>query len=273
MIVLFCAFLSLLSFANPTLKWSNTIEIVEKHEFYKNNEVITKPENSWQVLFAVVYRDSNMVTFKDCLFYRVPGLESGILKLKTISAEKSCSEFIFTEGQQEWTGLKSLQFSIENSFLSLNITNSKYETEKWDIPFFNVYQRPIPKILSNSAEYRSPQFIFLNPHKGNEPITPQKGLALKDKTICHNVTDTCEEKSPSVCYQCEHGWFEIPNGCQQGPKFCGPSECGLKHQPACRRGMKYQRKTAEFDCRSDQSFAYCAKGLSIQCQGNLPYCL
>lgn len=273
MIAFLFTLISFMTLANPTLKWSNAIEIVEKHEFYKNNEVITKPENSWQVLFAVLYRDENMVTFKDCLFYRVPGIEPGILKLKTISIEKSCGEFIFSDGHQQWSGLKSLQFSIENDFLSLNLTNSNYQSEKWDIPFFNVYRRPVPKILSNSAEYRSPQFIFLNPHRGNAPITPQKSIALKDQTPCHNVSDTCEEKSPSICFQCEHGWFEIPNGCPQGPKFCGRSECGLKNQPACRRGMKYQRKTADYECRLDQSFAYCAKGLSVQCQGNLPYCL
>ena len=269
----FILLISLLSYGNPSWKWSHAVGLVEKHEFYSNNEVISKPKDSWQTLFAVLYRDSQMKTFKDCLFYYVPGVEAGRLKIKTIPSSERCEDSLYLDGDKEWRGLKALQYSFENNFLTLSMTNQQYQIERWDVPLFNVYKNPRPKALMSSAEYRSAGIIFLTPHLGQSKNNLQKPLSLKDKENCHNVSEDCVEKSPSVCGQCEHGWFEIPNGCSQGPKYCGSITCGTKNRPACRRGMKYQMKEGQFSCREDSSFAYCAKGLQIQCQGNLPYCI
>ena len=260
--------------ADPTWKWANAIKVVEKHEFYLNNEVITKPKNSWQALFAVLYHDSNLVTFKDCVFYKVPGDEPGILKVKTVPAAQKCEEFLYQPGDQEWKNLKALQFSLTDNFLSISITNAKFENEKWDVALFNVFEHPQPKSLMSSAEYRSPKVIYLTPYKGQQKIKPRPAVPLTDKKICHNIAEDCKEVSASICTQCPNGWYEIPNGCPVGPKYCGAASCGLKNQPACRRGYKYQRsETTEFRCRDDHSFAYCAKGLTLQCQGQLPYCI
>lgn len=273
MISMIIIFLAGLCFADPSWKWVNAIKIVEKHEFYTNNEVIKKPQNSWQTLFAVVYHDSNLRTFKDCVFYRVPGEDAGVLKLKTVLENQKCEKYLFEAGDQEWKELKALQYSIKENYLSLGLTNSKFEIENWEIPLFNVFENPSPKSFMSSAEYRSPKVIFLTPYKGKLSILPKKAPVLEDKKICHDISEDCQEKSPSTCSLCPQGWFEIPNGCPQGPKFCGRLVCGQKNQPACRRGMKYQKSDKQFHCREDLSFAYCSKGLTIHCQGNLPYCL
>lgn len=265
--------MSLSTLANPSWKWSHAIGVVEKHEFYTNNEIIIKPKDSWQTLFAVLYRDSQMKTFKDCVFYYVPGVESGRLKMKTISSEGRCEDYLFQDGDKEWKDLKAIQFSFQNNFLSLSITNQQFQIERWDVPLFNVYKNPRPKGLMSSAEYRSSGIISLTPYHRQSESRLQKPVALKDKENCHNVSEDCVEKSPSQCTQCEYGWFEIPNGCPQGPKYCGSNTCGTKNKPACRRGMKYQMKETQLSCREDHSFAFCAKGLRIQCQGNLPYCI
>lgn len=259
--------------ADPTWKWSNATKIVEKHEFYLNNEIIVKPKDSWQTLFAVLYHDSNLKTFKDCIYYRVPGEEPGILKIKTLEATKKCEEFLYQPGDQEWKDLKALQFSVLDNLMSISLTNDKFQIEKWDVPLFNVFEHPEPKGLMSSAEYRSPKMIYLTPYKGVLQVKPLSAVPLLDKKICHDINEDCTEKAPTVCSQCAQGWYEIPNGCPQGPKFCGVQECGLKNQPACRRGVKWQHREYEFNCREDHSFAYCAKGLTIQCQGNLPYCI
>jgi hypothetical protein len=259
--------------ADPTWKWSNALKIVEKHEFYENNEVLIKPKNSWQTLFAVLYNDSNLKTLKDCIFYKVPGEEKGILKIKTMAADKNCGDQLFLPGDQEWKNLKAVQFSVQDNFLSISMTNEQFQIEKWDVPLFNVFEHPQAKGLMSSAEYRSAKVIYLTPHKNDLKVKPQIAVSLTDKKICHDINEDCEEKSPSVCSQCSGGWYEIPNGCMQGPKYCGSIECGLKNQPACRRGMKYQKTDTKYGCREDNSFAYCAKGLIIQCQANLPYCM
>lgn len=273
MIMLILLLMGGLGFADPSWKWVNAVKVVEKHEFYTDNEVIKKPQNSWQTLFAIVYHDSNLNAFKDCVFYRVPGEESGVLKIKTINEKQKCESFLFEKTDQEWKDLKALQYSIKDNYLSLSLTNSKYEIERWDIPLFNVFENPKPKSLMSSAEYRSPKVIYLTPYKGRLSVWPRKAPVLEDKKLCHDISEDCQEKSLSTCGLCPQGWFEVPNGCPQGPKFCGRMICGLKNRPACRRGMKYQRTEKKFHCREDASFAYCAKGLSIQCQGNLPYCI
>ena len=268
-------FLSLInvSYADPSWKWTNAIKIVDKHEFYTNNEIIVRPKNSWQTLFGVLYHDSNLKTLKDCLYYKVPGDgEAGTLKMKTIPAEKPCEEFLFAVGDQEWKGLKALQYSLDDKLLSVSLTTAQFQVEKWDVPLFNVFSHPEPKLSMSSAEYRSPKVMYLTPYKGMATIRPEKGSPLSDKKLCHDVNEICEEKSPSICSECSNGWYEIPNGCPEGPKYCGNLGCGQKSQPACRRGIMYQREEKVYNCVEDSSFAYCSKGLTLQCQGNLPYC-
>ena len=261
------------SFADPTWKWAKALKIVEKHEFYTNNEIIKRPVNAWQTLFGVVYNDPNLKTMKDCLYYKVPGDEPGILKLKTIASDRPCEEALYLPGDEEWKDLKALQYSVQENLLSVSLTNAQFQIEKWDVPLVNVFEHPTPKPLMSSAEYRAPKMIFLTPYRGTEVIRPVRSGGLEDKKICHDIAEDCKEISPSVCSECTNGWHEMTNGCVSGPKFCGVQSCGLKGQPACRRGMVYQRVEKTYSCREDASFAYCANGLSIQCQGHLPYCL
>lgn len=266
-------FLSSFSFADPSWKWANAIKIVEKHEFYTNNEIIIRPKNSWQVLFAILYNDSNLKTLKDCVYYQVPGEAPGILKIKTMSAEQKCEEFLFKPGDEEWKDLRALQFSVQEKVLSLSMTNDKFQIETWTATLFNVFEHPTPKALMPSAEYRSPKIIYLTPYKGVASIRPQKAVPLEDKKICHDIAEDCIQKSASRCSECSEGWYEIPNGCAQGPKYCGRLNCGGKNSPACRRGMKFQKQEKSYHCSEDTSFAYCQKGLTVHCQANLPYCL
>jgi len=259
--------------ADPTWKWANATKIVEKHEFYLNNEIIVKPQNSWQVLFAVLYQNTNLSTLKDCIFYHVPGKEKGTLKIKTIASESKCEDYLFQPGDLEWKNLKALHYAIQENFLTISMTNENFQVERWDVMIFKKFEHPQPKSLMSSAEYRSPKIIYLTPYRGLLKVHPQIANAQPDNVNCHEISEDCKEKAPSTCSQCVEGWYEIPNGCKQGPKFCGSIDCGQKNQPACRRGMKYQRVEAEYSCRDDHSFAYCMKGLSLQCQGNLPYCI
>lgn len=259
--------------ADPSWKWTNAIDVVEKHEFYQNNQIIDRPKDIWQTLFAVRYHDSNLKTFKDCVFYKVPGIELGILKIKTIPEEKRCEDFIHAPGDNQWSGLKALQFSYEQGQLTVSLTDEKFQITRWDVPLFNVFQKPEPKMLMSSAEYRSAKLLFLQPYKGQQPSSPLKPIEQNKLKQCHEVSDDCQEIKPSSCSLCPNGWYEVPNGCAQGPKFCGSVICGTKGAPACRRGMNWQRQNKTYRCREDSSFAYCARGLRIQCEGNLAYCL
>jgi hypothetical protein len=273
MILIIIFFMLSVVYADPTWKWTNAIEVVDKHEFYKNDQIIDRPKDVWQLLFAVVYHDSNLQTLKDCVFYKVPGTELGILKIKTIHHDKTCEEMLYRPGDFELGQLKALQFKQQENFLSIIITDQEFKVIRWDTPLLNNFIRPAPKILMSSAEYRAGRILFLKPNHGEMAHKQLKAISVKDIKQCHEINEDCSEKTSSSCTQCPYGWYEIPNGCPQGPKFCGSITCGTKGAPACRRGIEWQRVKKRFRCREDSSFAYCAKGLSIQCEGDLAYCL
>ncbi len=262
---------SFLAEATPEQNWSAAIEVVDKHEFYKNNEVIEKPQNSWQQLFGIVYLNGRMNLRKDCVFYKTPGDELGILKIKTMDPKDNCSSALMAAGNWEKKQIKALQYTLLDNSLTFHLTMEKYKIDTWSINFINKGHKLEVKPSMSSAEFKTKKVLYLAPDSlGN--IVPYKSSYSSEKVICHNISESCEELSPSTCSECSDGWYEIPNGCKQGPKYCGTIECGRKDAPACRRGLKYQRVRKVFDCTTDSSFAYCAKGLRVQCEGKLAYC-
>ncbi len=240
---------------------------MEKHEFYSNGETILKPRNSWQSLFALTFLDSNFSITKDCVYYRVPGDEPGKLKVKAVSFERECNSEILAPGDLELELISGLSMFVEENSVKLVFQQNK-KNESWSVTTVADWKKPEPRLLLSSADYKSPAVISLA--SGSGPAKKPEGI--KDGTLCHNIASDCQELAPSVCRNCDHGWQELPNGCPVGPKVCGPAACGGKDQPACRRGIVWQRKEEIFDCRSNTSFAWCSGKLSVTCDGDKAYC-
>lgn len=255
--------------AQPT-HWANLFEVSDKHEFYQNHESITKPKDSWQTLFGLVYIDRNMQRLKDCVFFRVPGLENGIVKTKTISALEKCDDYLLKAGDKEFPDVKSLQFAVFEKELKMHLSFADFRTEKWQANFQSSFTKPKASMGLSSAEFKSPKLILLAPTSTTHVV--EKKSFPKDNSLCHDINEDCEEVKPSTCNDCSNGWYEIPNGCHQGPKYCGILQCGKKNQPACRRGVRWQRKEVPLECRMDSSFAYCSPGFNVQCDGKKAYC-
>lgn len=261
--------LSLKVFSAAPVHWDYIVEIGDKHEFYQGGEAITKPANTWQVLFSLVYLDSQFQRNKDCVIFRVPGVEEGVLKIKTVPASEKCEKFLLRPGDREIKSIKGLVFDLKERELKLDLTFIDFKTEVFEIRLQGQFERPKPQLNLSSAEFKSPKIILLAPETSKSVGVPE----IKDGTICHNINDECEENGQSTCSQCASSFYEIQNGCMIAPKYCGQVKCGIKGNPACRRGFKWQRDEQEsYDCRVDSSFAYCASGLSIQCEGKKAYC-
>lgn len=260
---------SFMTFAQEPIHWANLLKLSERHEFYKDHEAIVSPKDSWQNLFSVLYVDRDLTKLKDCIFYRVPGVDTGVLKIKTITAGDNCENYLLQPGDKELVDVTSLQYSILDSKFTIDISFKDYRTDKWTGVFQGAFQKPVPKMSMSSAEFKTPKLILLAP---KSQLKEAKQVFLKKGTLCHNINEDCEEKSTSICGSCEEGWYEVPNGCAVGPKYCGRAVCGGKDEPACRRGMKWQRKEEPFECRVDSSFAYCNKGLTVQCDGKKAFC-
>jgi hypothetical protein len=120
-------------FAVVPSHWSYIDAIHEKHEFYKNDEVIVKPKESWQTLFSLAYIDREFHSAKDCIYYKVPGQELGIIKIKTISSSDKCDESLLVSGDREITGIKSLKYSGNEESIILDFTTNDLKSQKWNI--------------------------------------------------------------------------------------------------------------------------------------------
>lgn len=269
MIVLLIILLSYSIKANEPMQWSYISSVSDRHEFYKNYEVIAKPKDAWQILFSLQYVDSNLKKLKDCIYYRVPGESPGVLKIKSMSASSPCDESILSPGDREIKNIKSLQFSVTEKEIDLDFTLGDFQNHKWQAKLPDLSGIKVPKMQTSSAEYKSTKILLLSPEQNVKVLQIEN---YKNNTLCHDINEDCMEVSSSFCSQCPKGWYEIPNGCPEGPKYCGILECGGKNQPACRRGMKWQRKEENFDCRTNSTFAYCSKGLTVACEGKKAFC-
>lgn len=269
--MLMLAFVFSMAFAEEPLHWSHALKVVDRHEFYKNNENIVKPQDGWQLLFSILYLDRNINLLKDCVFFKVPGQELGILKIKAIASDISCDQFILAPGDKEVKNIKTLHFFTEEKKVLINYSLSDFSAKRWEALLQTTNSKAAPVLGQSSADFISSPVLYLS--NESQLSNASSYPFLKDGTLCHNVNDSCQIISPSICHQCREGWYEIPNGCKVGPKYCGYLRCGQKNGPACRRGMKWQNPSNEnFDCRIDSSYAYCSSGLTIQCEGNKAYC-
>lgn len=269
MMAYFLLILSTLTWATPMPgSWSSAFRVIDLHEFYPEKKLIVEPRESWQHLFSILILNENFDEQKECVYYFVPGESPGKIKVKTIGKGESCSDHLLKPGDVEWDDVTGLQYNLLKGGLKLSFTQKKNDLVNWEIltPGFT---SPDAVIHLSSVETKAPRFILLAEAKESKK---EKKSSLSKDQLCHGINDDCEETSESLCHLCESGWYEIPNGCAKGPKYCGRMDCGEKNRPACRRGRDYQRTEKSFDCRMDNSFAYCRKGLTIQCEGQKAYC-
>lgn len=262
---------SLSVWAKAPTHWAHILEVKDRHEFYQNHQNIDAPKDAWQTLFSLVYVDSDLKRLKDCVYFRVPGKDPGVLKITTTSVMEPCEDQILNPGNLEVAGIKGLQFAVYDREVSIDLNLSDFKTQKWEAELQGNFVKPKPQMSMSSVELKSPKIIYLAP-KSSVSVKADQVRFLKDKTLCHDVNEDCQEVKPSSCDQCESGWYEVPNGCEIGPKYCGTLNCGGKDAPACRRGMKWQRSEQQFDCRTNSSFAYCSKGLKVTCEGQKAFC-
>jgi len=266
----FMVLTSLSVFAAEPAHWSHLLDISEQHEFYPSNEPIVKPTNSWQTLFGFNYIDQRFQRLKDCVFYKVPGVDAGELKIKTISSLEKCDSYLLKEGDAVVKNIKTFLFILVENKITFDMTFLDFKSEKWEAFFQKKHTRPGPAMHLSSAEFKSPKIIFLAAGKNLNQI--KAGQFLAENSLCHDINEECQEMKPSTCDQCARGWYEIPNGCSSGPKYCGALSCGKKNGPACRRGMVWQKTEEAFDCVTNSTFAYCAEGLTVFCEGKKAYC-
>lgn len=250
---------TLKSFSFPS-ELNSVSELLGIHEFYQDNELITRPLDAWQTIasFSVVNRDLSLS--KLCLKYRPAKEAKGVFKIDLTNISKSCE----LDGHKiyEQDSLFGIQFQRAPHFKVI-FSHKDYSLSSWIIP--------LPKkekqlnLLDTPDKYWGESVLILSDH------TEKKDL-LADGTKCLQVNDDCTIRGDSLCHQCQNGFLEAPNGCLIGPQYCSSAECGTKGNPACRRGVKFQKKRI-LDCRQEIDFAFCMGDSVPTCQGQEVWCL
>lgn len=257
MIHLFVLFFSLFSMAIPDALISR-YELIETHEFYRDNELIQRPLESWQTIAAFSSVNTDLSLSKVCLKYFLKDKDNGIFRVEKVSVNQNCSD----SGKilKEFENLRGLQFQRTPVF-KLTFTHQDFTTTEWKL---DLRKKAETKLLETPDRYLDETVLFLSEGKSGEKL-------LADGTQCLKVQDDCIVVGESTCHQCENGFLEAPNGCSTGPQYCLKGPCGMKGSPACRRGIKFLKKRV-LDCRTDTSFAFCLRGSTPVCQGQEVWC-
>ena len=257
MIHLLLILFSLASFALPDALISR-YELIETHEFYRDNELIQRPLEAWQTIAAFSSVNSDLSLSKVCLKYFLKSQSEGVFRVERKSLKENCSE----KGEiiSEIKNLRGLQFQRTPHF-KITFTYQDFTTSEWNI---SLRKKSNLKLLETPDRYLDETVLFVS--SGSEQTT-----LLKEGTQCLKVLDDCTVAGESICHQCEAGFLEAPNGCLVSSQYCLKGNCGIKGGPACRRGVKFLRKRV-LDCRTDSSFAFCEAGSTPVCQGQEVWC-
>lgn len=259
MITLLLSIISFASWSFP-LELSSVYEQLEVHEFYKENELINRPRDAWQTIASFSVVNSDLSLSKVCFKYRPADEAKGIFRVELHSMNQKCDH----EGKflHEINSLFGIQFQRSPDF-KIIFSHKDFTQSSWTIPIPR--KKKELSLLDTPDNYWGESVLFLT----NEV---EKKELIKDGTKCLNVADDCSVIGTSSCHQCANGSLEAPNGCLVGPRYCSSAECGTKGNPACRKGVKFQKKRT-LDCRRDDSFAFCAGEGTPTCQGQEVWCL
>lgn len=259
MSALLIIFISFFSYAFPKELFS-VYEKLEVHEFYKDNELITRPVDAWQNIASFSISNSDLSISRLCLKYRPSSEAKGTFRIELMPLANKCQE----EGKiiYEQEALLGIQFQRDPDF-KITFSHKDFSTTTWTIK--TIKKKGSLELLSTPEKLWGEKILFLSEHSDSQTL-------LKDGTQCLKINNDCTVEGESLCQQCENDSLEAPNGCLIGPRYCSSAECGNKGSPACRRGVRFQNKR-NLDCRVDMSFAFC-KGESVpSCQGQEVWCL
>jgi hypothetical protein len=102
---------------------------------------------------------------------------------------------------------------------------------------------------------------------GRDHLKYPDGNAVK----CETWSDHCQRVGPSLCGQCQWGWYEVVGGkCLKfNDRYCGQSYCGQLGWPACFKGKEsYKLVSYKGHCRHSKARSFCQDGLEKVCDGD-----
>lgn len=239
-----------------------------------NHSAIVKPPNTWVTLARFEVGDK-----KYCLTYKVPYDNLGTIELRQSGG--ACDHFNgmlihkLTDVQDVMIFFKE----VENRHIALGSGDAftfylLYEKDKQkmriEVPLLEIKGAREFKRYSNVAR----SSFLRGASFRKDPRTIFKDISGKyvdeKSVLCHKVSKGCVDTGPNECDKCPNGWYEVVDyNCKQGgTKFCAPSYCGDKGEPACLRGFEFTGTDRDDLCIADSPAGYCRPGLKTYCDEN-----
>lgn len=240
--------------------WLSAYKITQKHPVYRSGEMILRPSGTFQLLFALHYFDQQGHAQQDCIWYKVPSIDS-LGELRVTQGKTKCESWL-ENIRYKLEGVRSLNYAIEINQVSFQFTNNEAKLRSFKYRLPNL-PRPQQKVLFDSSvmvrEYNG--VFFLSPQSSAEKII---GLPtpLQDQD-CSLLDGSCQ--------RCAEGVIKIYDA-DESRYRCGIDRCGEKGERACFRGGEWKKERVKPTCRMNPWHLYCQQGLSLQCEGELGFC-
>ncbi|MFA5583959.1 MAG: hypothetical protein WDA09_07065, partial [Bacteriovoracaceae bacterium] len=129
MITVFLYFLSFWTHAFPQ-ELTAAYERLSVHEFYRDNELITRPEDAWQVISSFSAVNSDLSLSKLCLKYKPSREPKGVFRVESMSLDEDCGndgKIIYEQGS-----LHGVQIQRDPDF-KITFSHKDYSTNSWTI--------------------------------------------------------------------------------------------------------------------------------------------
>lgn len=234
---------SLAAAQTPFDQWFTAVEVVDRHPSLLTGTRIGAPASTWQTLLGVVLPGQSAHAFhRHCLHLRVPTKGDGILRVTLAGPEQGCAGA--WEGTRVWeaTGVDDVRVTVEG--MEVRLWWSDPTTRQ-----FRIRGQAVPGV-----------FLF-SPNSDPAPM-PAPSALWPDGHACDLAGGTCRH--------CQNGFLRLIG--EEDVYRCGIDRCGEAGQPACPRGVRWQKGRGPFGCRGNDGHVFCAKDLRIECQGTVAYC-
>lgn len=261
--------LALASVERWSKQWRTVISAQDQHTGYQSGDVLKKPAGTWQLLFSVLRAGSAVGGLgKDCVWVFIPNREDGVLKITSVHPTESCANKWEDEGWIEEKNLRAIQFVLQAEAAQFWLTDQTGRVHTWKTEFLNTVRVARYGLFDSSVEKRKVPGVFF--------FTPDSKIEIRpDGELIGRLEDEYPESPCSYadgsCLRCRFGVYRV-KGLEETNYFCGIDRCGSKNQPACERGVTWQRLRQTFTCRGDNSHVYCFPGLKVECVGEQAIC-
>lgn len=227
----------------PFDRWATAVDFVDRHPSLLSGARIAAPAGTWQTLFGVLLPGRSVDKFhRHCVHLRVPTKRDGILRVTLVGAEEDCVGN--WEGNKVWeaTGIDDVRASLEGGQAQLSWSD--------------------PAVRQVRARTQAVAGAFLFSPESDPAVPAPSGELWEDGRECSLPEGSCR--------RCRNGFARVVG--ESMSYRCGIDRCGEAGQPACPRGVRWQKSRGPFSCRGNHEHVFCARGLRVECQGAEAHC-